>query len=519
MRYGNFLKSPTPQRERVRHDQIMNSAGGFTFDLSAWTRLHRFLILGTEGNTYYATERKQTLDNCQSLLACIKEDGERTVREIVAISDAGRAPKNDAAIFALALCAAQGDLATRAAAYDAVPKVCRTGTHLFQFAEESQTLRGWGRGLRRAVGSWYLNKAPEALAFQAVKYPQRNGWSHRDLLRLSKPKGEGTAVEPVLRYITKGEVPEGGMIEAVERLRTLPEGEAAAWIAERRIPREAIPTELMTRADVWEAMLPDMGLTALLRNLGNLSKVGVLTVGSEASHQVIARITDANALRKARVHPLHVLIAQSINRMGRGLKGSGTWEPVPRVVDALDDAFYASFGSLTPTGKRFMIGLDVSGSMGMGTVAGSFLTPRNAEAAMMMATLRTEEACHLVAFSDELVPFGATPQTRLSDVVAMMDKIPFGRTDCAQPMLHAAEQRIEVDAFVIYTDNETWYGTVHPFEALKAYRQKMGIDAKLVVAGMTATRFSIADPTDAGMLDVVGMDGALPQVIAEFVAG
>jgi 60 kDa SS-A/Ro ribonucleoprotein len=83
-------------------------------------------------------------------------------------------------------------------------------------------------------------------------------------------------------------------------------------------------------------------------------------------------------------------------------------------------------------------------------------------------------------------------------------------------MIWATKERVPVDTFVVYTDNETWAGQVHPAEALKNYRQKMGIGAKLVVVGMTSTGFTIADPQDAGMLDVVGFDTTAPNVITEF---
>ena len=85
-------------------------------------------------------------------------------------------------------------------------------------------------------------------------------------------------------------------------------------------------------------------------------------------------------------------------------------------------------------------------------------------------------------------------------------------------MLYALEHKLPVDAFIVYTDNETWYGEVHPCQALDRYRQKMGIPAKLVVVGMTATEFSIADPNDSGSLDVVGFDTAAPQVMRDFIA-
>lgn len=72
---------------------------------------------------------------------------------------------------------------------------------------------------------------------------------------------------------------------------------------------------------------------------------------------------------------------------------------------------------------------------------------------------------------------------------------------------------------MVYTDNETWAGNVHPYQALKDYRQASGRPAKLIVVGMTATGFTIADPRDAGMLDLVGFDTAAPAVMADFARG
>ena len=111
-----------------------------------------------------------------------------------------------------------------------------------------------------------------------------------------------------------------------------------------------------------------------------------------------------------------------------------------------------------------------------------------------------------------------SPRQRLDDVVRSISNIAFGGTDCALPMVEALRHRWEVDAFVIYTDSETWAGAVHPAQALRAYRERTGIAARLVVVAMASNGFSIADPDDAGMLDVVGFDAATPQVIADFIA-
>src|SRR5262249_41587541 len=197
-KYLRHLLADAGQAE-VLPGMVPNSAGGASFAVDDWTRLERFLILGSEGGSYYAGEQKLTRENAEAVLRCLLADGPKTVEAIVAISDAGRAPKNDPAIFALALAAACETEAARAAALAALPKVARTATHLFQFAESVNGLRGWGRGLRRAIANWYLAREVDALAYQAVKYKQREGWSHRDLLRLAHPQaGADDAVRRAL---------------------------------------------------------------------------------------------------------------------------------------------------------------------------------------------------------------------------------------------------------------------------------------------------------------------------------
>jgi 60 kDa SS-A/Ro ribonucleoprotein len=198
-------------------------------------------------------------------------------------------------------------------------------------------------------------------------------------------------------------------------------------------------------------------------------------------------------------------------------RGRHEWVPVPEVIDALDGAFYASFGNVAPTGKRWMLALDVSGSMGCGAVAGvPGLTPRVASAALALVTAAVEPLTHLVAFSTHIQPVDISPRVGLDAVVQTVTRIPMGGTDCAQPMLHALKKELAIDVFVVLTDSETWAGTVHPAVALRRYREHTGIPAKLIVVGMVSNGFTIADPEDAGMLDVVGFDVATPQLMSDF---
>jgi 60 kDa SS-A/Ro ribonucleoprotein len=514
----------TPQSEKIPGtSQVPNSAGGFSWAVDDWTRLDRFLVLGVEGGSYYSSERALTRENAEAVERCIAADGARVVRRIVEISAAGRAPKNDPAIFALAMAAKLGDPATRRDALAAMPKVCRTGTHLMHFAESIEAFGGWGRGTRSAVAGWYNGKSAEKLAYQLVKYQARDGWSNRDLLRLAHPKAASPAHDALYRWAVKGELALPALaglalVEAFEAVKRAEDvTEVVRLVRTHNLPREAVPTQWLTDARVWEALLEKMPVTALIRNLATMTRVGLLAPLGDATATVTARLADGEVLKAARLHPIAVLAALLTYRSGHGARGQNTWVPVGRIVDALDAAFYATFMNVEPTGKRTLLALDVSGSMGSGVVAGvPGLTPRVASAALALITAATEPQHAFVAFSTTLKELDISPRWRLDRVVQEITGMPFSGTDCAQPMLWAKARGLDVDTFVVYTDSETWAGGVHPSQALADYRKSRNLAARSVVVGMVSNGFTIADPNDAGMLDVVGFDTATPAVIADF---
>jgi 60 kDa SS-A/Ro ribonucleoprotein len=64
---------PIPGEEAV---QVKNNAGGFVYSLSPLKLLERFLILGSEGGSYYVTEKKLTADNAKNAQALFNGDVE-----------------------------------------------------------------------------------------------------------------------------------------------------------------------------------------------------------------------------------------------------------------------------------------------------------------------------------------------------------------------------------------------------------------------------------------------------------
>jgi 60 kDa SS-A/Ro ribonucleoprotein len=543
--YAPASRRATPQSEPIpgRTDQVQNNAGGYVFQVNDWDRLDRFLILGAEGGTYYVAERDLVKQSHEAIVKLIKQDGVRVVNRLTEISLAGRAPKNDPALYALALVFAYGDFDAKEAAVEALPQVARIGTHLFHFVHYADALRGWGRGLRNAVGQWYSGMEAEKLALQVIKYQSRDKWSHRDVLRKAHPAQTSKDHEAIFRWVVGGaealskrKVERKGLptrtysdvrkhlplaIDAFEQAKAATSvKEIVTLIMDHDLPRECIPTQFLNEVSVWEALLYKMPMTAMIRNLGKMSAVGLLKPLSDASKTVVARLGTAELLKMARVHPIQVLLALKTYEQGHGDKGSLKWEPVQTVTQALDEAFYLAFGNVVPTGKNILYALDVSGSMSCGDIAGAAgLTPRDGSAALALVMASTEKNYHIMGFSNRFMPLQIRPNMRLTDAVHNISGLPFEGTDCSLPMLWAKQQKAEVDAFVVITDNETWAGNVQPLQALNDYRQQSGRNSKLIVVGMTATEFTIADPTDKGSLDVVGFDGNVPTLVSNFVRG
>lgn len=521
----------TPQTQPIpaRADEMVkNSAGGFTFQLDAWGYLDRFLILGSDKPSYYASAQKLTKGAATNVLNCIKLDGVKTVERIVEISQGGRAPKNDPAVFALALCAINGDAETVKAAYAALPKVARTGTMLFQFVSALDELGKWNAAAKRGVASWYTGRGEDKLAIQLLKYQSRDGWAHRDVLRLAHVKPTNEVQSNLFRYSVKGSegMTEGmaipKLVVAYETLKREPTAKNALRVIgdHRDITWEMLPTELHRDKDVMSALIPNMGMTALIRKLGQLTNIGVIKPLSTDTRAVIDKLTDAESIKRARVHPITILSAFNQYKQGKGDKGALTWTPNQQILDALNDAFYDSFQYIESTGENYLFGVDCSGSMWWDSsrVAGMSLVAAEVAAVLALAVAKRESNYYIGGFGTSMKELPITPSMRLDEVLRIMQTCGMGGTDCALPMLHAMQHKMDnVNKFVVITDNETYAGrSGHPVEALARYRKQYVKNAKLIVVGTSVTNFTIADPKDPGMLDIAGFDSASPALIQQF---
>jgi 60 kDa SS-A/Ro ribonucleoprotein len=525
----------TSQSMKAKAGQVKNNAGGFVFQVSDQARLERFLILGTDGGTYYVNEVNHTQKNVDFLNEFIARDEAAVLNTIVDVSVNGRAYKQSPALFALASVIVNGK--DKQAVKAVFNKVVRTATHLYEVVNYLNELGGWGRAKREIVAGWFDRDA-DKLAYQAVKYRSRkfggNTWTLRDVMRKAHPQNVDANVAA---FITKGDVVTDSPVAikgfarmqkatSVEEVHSvLREYEMLSW--------ETIPTQFLTDASVWKRLFANGQLRgqAAVRNITRLARIGAFKDMRFAAN-FASQLTNEEMIRQSRLHPINFLNAAVVYAEGQVDRKTyyggrvKNWETEGVIVDAIDEAFHKSFKTIEPAGKRTMLAIDCSGSMSA-LASGLDLTCAQVAAAMAMTVARTEPAHIIRGFSSAgynwrdsgLAELKITGRSSLAQAMSEMRKVNWGGTDCSLPMTWALENRVEVDTFVVLTDNETWAGKILPFQALKQYRKSMGIDAKLAVLGVSATDFSIADPSDRGMMDFVGFDSNAPRVLADFSAG
>jgi 60 kDa SS-A/Ro ribonucleoprotein len=466
-----------------------------------WALLDRFLVLGSEENSYRVGERELSIDAPPAVRACLKTDGPRVVRTILEGS------ARDPALFVLALAASPrfADAKTNAAALDALPRVARTGAQLRKFAAFCTNLRGWGRSLRSAIAGWYVAKPAGELARQLLESENQHAWSHRDLLRLSHPRPATPAHNALFQWLVDGKPGHLATAEMLDgQLRPIHAFELAKkahteqqivhLIEDYRMTAEMVPSRWKNSPRVWETLLGSMSYLDLVRNLSQLTAVGLVRPQSETTALVVARLVDRKRVANSKVHPIALLDAFRTYRQGDVQSKGPRWMPVPSVIDALNTAFYLAFDNVRPSGKRIYLAVDANCSMGLSRCVGMpSLSAAMASLALSMIYAESEPHCTMGSFQG---PPGIAPQ-------AIED---------------ALNRSLTVDAFVILTDGETAGERAHD-GVLDRYRQATGIATKLAVIAMASDRCNMTDPNDPLQMSVAGFDASVPEVVGEFIAG
>lgn len=498
------------------------------YSITPLEQFKRFLVLGTENGTYYVNNidlTKQTINCITSILD--SENRELLLTIILEFEELNKCKKKDNLLFTLAHCCMYKTqepsfLDFRRKAYSIALKICKIPTNLFLFINFCKVIHksnsGWNNLHKKHISSWYLNKTPEELVYLVTKYNNRNNYTHRDVLRLCHPKTDNQELNNIFKYLVN-KLTDYTVIDYIndyEKLKSTKEPETAIKLIEKRnFVREHVPTQLLNNKKIWKALLPKMPLMAMLRNLNKMTNLNLFEEPSVLQH-VITVISNKDIRKKAKIHPMHLLITLKMYSSGNSRQLN--WIPNQKIVDCLDTAFYDMFTEVTPTGKRIILCLDVSGSM---TYSGCFGTdaimPIEVETALSMIYLATEKNVDIMGFSKNFIPLDISPRRRLDDNLKSINNLPFSSTDISKPFTWALEQKKEYDAFIVITDNETNCNRINPIDAFKKYKNLMQLpETKLIVLATSVSDFSIG-PTNKYILNVCGFDENVCTIMNDFI--
>jgi hypothetical protein len=204
-------------------------------------------------------------------------------------------------------------------------------------------------------------------------------------------------------------------------------------------------------AKAWESIIPNMGYMALLRNLRNFEQA---KISAEAKAKVIAKLTDAEEVRKSKQFPIRFYSAY------KNVEGFG-------YLEALETALDLTLQNVpSHTGKTLVL-VDNSGSMG-GTFSNRGTVTQREIAGLFGAAvaLRAEKA-DLYAYDDTAYPV----KFSRSEPVLKVAKNATTHSGGTNTMGVLADTFKDHDRVLILTDEQTWHSSRYSYGYDRAREQ------------------------------------------------
>jgi len=334
-------------------------------------------------------------------------------------------------------------------------RVILTPKDLFDFMILCKNLgvrKGLGRKVKSVIRHWLSNNLSE---YWAIKYHDELKIATK-LVHVSRDdvddkfgivawlhefsRQDDATIDSMLSKMPK--------IKQYEMLkRANDEGEILKLIKGGQIPHEVATSIVKPDARIWEVIMKQMPYFALLRHLNTLNKNGVFNNSNNIEY-VVDRLTDVNAIKKAKILPFRLFTAWKV--------ASSNGVPA-RILNALAIALEKSFVNMPEITGKVIIGVDVSGSM--------TTRVRKAEyrfidiAAIFGAALAKKcKDVTLIPFDYREYEFDHRSYEKIMDIVDYLSAIRGGGTDLAIPVKAMIDREIKADILIEITDDEEWVG-------------------------------------------------------------
>lgn len=507
-----------------------NYHGFPSFERTPEERALQVLTTGVFENTFYAQTPKLVKEALEAFGQMATRDAKLFAQMIVYARNEGLL--RTVPITALAILSyTDSELFARA-----FPLVIRTPNDLKDFVmliRRGDVRAGLGRSVKRAVNAWLNDLSP----YHAIKYGSRGSDATlRDVLRLTHPQPKDARNEVLFSYLVNGlsDKNSDGVREwlpqvwAFEQLkRTTVKDEQLRWIAEGRLPYEAVVGALSPDAMLWSELMKQMPLMALLRHVNTLARTQVLSKWNGDAY-VAERLSDRVAIERSKVLPFRFYTA--LQNLDDGVSR--------RVREAIEVALEHSFANTPTLPGVTCIAPDVSGSM-RSPLSGKGKTRYVDIAAIFAAAcLKHSHDSVVLPFEHRVVNVRLSSRDSLMTTAEKLARIGGGGTAVASPITYLLEKKIRVDTFIGITDNEDWCygwdgktlgqfwtapsqrGETHGFlNAWRQYKAKVNPHARAFLLTIAPYRHAVAPPKEAGVYFVYGWSDAVLPFIAQTVSG
>jgi 60 kDa SS-A/Ro ribonucleoprotein len=462
------------------------------------------LMTNTFGNQYYADARTLINEAKDVYEKMLKKDSAFFAKALVHARNKGF--MRTAPIFGLAMLAG----VNRDAFKSVFDDVIRTPNDLKDFTtlvESMRTGQG-GSAIKKTAAKWLTKKMNE---YWAVKYGaegRTNGYSLADLICVYHPNFGGVKSSMIGYLLDKqskktdkkkrqcdwqanAKAEEAFQMEcpqlyAFERLKSAKtDKEKVDWITEGRLPHEVATSFAGSSAEVWQAIVPNMPIFALVRHLATLERHGIM---DSVRDQVVAKISDRKAIEKSMMFPYRFLKAcEHVHDS--------------RVQDALRDAVDLSFVNVPEIEGTTTVMLDVSGSMlSMIDQAAIFAVAALKKSGGNGRFIQYNTMAKEVSFS-------------MRDSVLTQSRRVHadGGTDTSAPMRKILNEKCKTDNILLITDEQQNQGV--PFaDVFEQYRRQVNKDTKLFILDVSSYR-SVVTPDWNNVWYAYGWSDAALQFI------
>ena len=479
-----------------------NEAGGLAYRFGPKHQLAQYAMTGCLTQTFYAsadTQLEQVLAVCQQL------EPEFIAKTAIYARQKGYM-KDVPALLCASLC-------VRGSPYlpTVFAQVIDNGKMLRNFVQiiRSGVLgrKSLGTRPKKLVQNWLLQANERQLLNAAVG----NSPSLGDVLKMVHPK----PAEPwraawfawlIGKPYPAEHLPE--LTQAFERYK------------QQRGELPDVPFQMLTALELsahdWAKIAQRSSWQTLRQNLNTLQRHGVYQLPGMVN-QVAKRLSDAQAIAKARVMPYQLLTTyQAIDK------------DLPAAVQhALHEAMEQALHNVPRLSQRVVICPDVSGSMSSvatGYRKGATSKTRCIDIAALVAAafMRRNRDSVVLPFEHEVVKLKLDPKAAVLDNATRLASIGGGGTNCSAPLAWLNQHKQDAELVVMVSDNESWIDSQHrgATQTLKEWEQFKRRNPKARLVCIDIQPYGTAQaPERQDILNVGGFSDQVFSVIERFVSG